>query len=358
MNRLDRYLIRNFVLGIIPALFLLLALFSLLALSEALEDVGRGNFSQIDALLVVLATLPRRMIDLLPVSVLIGGLMGLGAMANHQELIAARMAGMSRWRLARPIIILSVVLSGLMVLLQSVVVPLAEQEAAELRAGALDQTDITGEGAFQFWARSDNQFVQVGNVLFNQLLSGVEIYKTDEKGKLTELVHARQARVLGNRNWMLEDVTVTGMSQLNGEEKTYKTLEWPLLLTDEQTEILMLPIDALSFRELRRYISYLSENKLDTHHYRVVFWQQVSPLVALLGMALLALPLLIGSTRILPASQRVVLGGVIGIGFYLLQQLTGHLATLFTLNPPLTIMTPAVLLLVVSILALSHKRAG
>jgi lipopolysaccharide export system permease protein len=358
MNRLDRYLIRNFVLGIIPALFLLLALFSLLALSEALEDVGRGNFSQIDALLVVLATLPRRMIDLLPVSVLIGGLMGLGAMANHQELIAARMAGMSRWRLARPIIILSVALSGLTVLLQSVVVPLAEQEAAELRAGTLDQTDITDGGAFQFWARSDNQFVQVENVLFNQLLSGVEIYKTDEKGKLTELVHARQARVLENRNWMLEDVTVTEMSQMNGEEKTFETLEWPLLLTDEQTEILMLPIDALSFRELRRYISYLSENKLDTHHYRVVFWQQVSPLVALLGMALLALPLLIGSTRILPASQRVVLGGVIGIGFYLLQQLTGHLATLFTLSPPLTIMTPAVLLVVVSILALSHKRAG
>ena len=36
----------------------------------------------------------------MPVTALLGGLMGLGAMANHQELIAARAAGLSKARMA------------------------------------------------------------------------------------------------------------------------------------------------------------------------------------------------------------------------------------------------------------------
>ena len=37
-----------------------------------------------------------------------GGLMGLGAMANHQELIVARAAGMSKARMARPVALTAV----------------------------------------------------------------------------------------------------------------------------------------------------------------------------------------------------------------------------------------------------------
>ena len=95
MMILDRYIASSYLKGMVPVMLLLLALFSFMALSEELEDVGKGTFRLIDAFMVVLYTAPRRMVDLMPVTALLGGLMGLGALANHQELIAARGAGMS-----------------------------------------------------------------------------------------------------------------------------------------------------------------------------------------------------------------------------------------------------------------------
>jgi lipopolysaccharide export system permease protein len=68
-------------------------------------------------------------------------------------------------------------------------------------------------------------------------------------------------------------------------------------------------------------------------------------------MGLLALPLLMGSTRTISAGQRMVLGGLVGIGFYLLQQISGHLTSLFNLHPPTTIMAPTVLLILVAVYA-------
>ena len=100
---LDRYIASSYLKGMIPVLLLLLSLFSFLSLAEELEEVGQGTFRLIDAFLVVLYTSPRRIVDLMPVTALLGGLMGLGAMANHQELIAARAAGMSKARMARPV---------------------------------------------------------------------------------------------------------------------------------------------------------------------------------------------------------------------------------------------------------------
>ena len=78
-------------------------------------------------------------------------------------------------------------------------------------------------------------------------------------------------------------------------------------------------------------------------------------LPSLLAMALLSLPFLLGSVRSVSASQRTMIGGLIGIGFYLLQQLSGHLAGILGLNPSLVILTPPFVLLAIAIAAIRHR---
>ena len=130
MLRIDRYIMTQFVTGIIPALFLLLALFSFMTLAEELEDVGKGSFTLADALWVVFLTSPKRIVELLPVTTLLGGLIGLGAMANHRELIAIRTIGISKQRIGQTVAVLAVFLGIFITALQFFVVPGAEQEAA------------------------------------------------------------------------------------------------------------------------------------------------------------------------------------------------------------------------------------
>jgi lipopolysaccharide export system permease protein len=348
---LDRYFVASYLKGMVPVLFLLLTLFSFVALAEELEQVGEGTFKQLDAFLVILYTAPRRIVDLMPVTALLGGLMGLGALANHQELIAARSSGMSKARMARPVFEACLLVAALVVLMQSLVIPFTERTASELRSKALEETSLDAGGRREFWTRSGENFVHVSDVLFNRILEDVEIYRTDAQGKLGELIQARQATILGAETWLLEDVIRTSLDGMTANEERLHILEWRDLLSEEQANILILPVEALAPYDLVRYITHLQANDLDTHQFRVIFWQQMSIAIAVLAMGLLSLPLLVGSTRAISASQRIVLGGIIGIVFYLLQQLTGHLAGLFSLVPSITILTPAVVLLAVAVAA-------
>ena len=351
MNLLDRYIMRNFLLGMFPVLLLLLVLFSFMALAEELEDVGQGTFTQFDAFMVVLYTAPRRMVDLLPVTTLVGGLMGLGIMANHQELIAARVSGMSQPRMALPVFVLTLGLVVIVLLMQSFLIPLSERTANRLRAHVLAETDVHAGESVEFWTRSGNNFVRVNDVRLGRLPSNIEIYSTDSKGRFKRLIEARSAYITSEDYWLLRDVLLTTVDGLVVHTEQRDELEWPGLLNSRQASILVLPLEALAPLDLSRLIDFQRENGLDTHRYRVVWWQQISITLSVIGMGLMGLPLLMGSTRTISASQRVVLGGLVGIGFYLLQQISGHLTSLFQLHPPSAIMMPSVLLLVVAIYA-------
>jgi lipopolysaccharide export system permease protein len=349
VNVLDRYIARNFLLGMIPVFLLLLILFSFMALAEELENVGKGLFTQFDAFLVVLYTAPRRMVDLMPVTTLLGGLMGLGVMANHQELIAAQVAGLSQPRLARPILLLTVVLALGVVLLQSFLIPQTERAANALRARTMVETHLETGEELEFWTRSGNNYVRVNNVLLGRLPSGVEIYSTDSRGRFQRLIEANNAFITGEEEWLLRDVMLTTIDGMVVHEEHRDEMRWPGLLTSRQASILVLPLEALAPLDLSRLIAFQKENGLDTHRYRVVWWQQFSTTLAVIGMGLMALPLLLGSIRAISAGQRIVMGGLVGVGFYLLQQLAGHVTGLFNLHPPTIIMAPTVLLLAVAI---------
>lgn len=358
MMILDRYISASYLKGMVPVMLLLLSLFSLLALADELEQVGNGTFRQIDAFLVVLYTSPRRMVDLMPVTALLGGLMGLGALANHQELMAARAAGLSKARMARPVLKATLAVAAVVILMQTLLVPVSERAASELRTRALESVSLETGGRLKFWTRSGENFVHVGNVLFNRLLRGVEIYNTDEKGRLRNLIQAEQATIVGADTWLLENVTRTRLSGTEAIDDHIESMRWSKLISQEQAEVLILPLEALAPYELVLYIRHLEKNNLDTHHFRVVFWKQISIAIAVVAMGLLSLPLLVGSTREVSASQRIVLGGIIGIVFYLLQQMTGHLAGLFNLVPSLTILAPVVALLLLAVAAQFWRGFG
>lgn len=351
MKLIDRYIIFNYLMGMLPVMLLLLALFSFLALAEELERVGEGAFRQVDAFMVVLYTSPRRIVDLMPVTALLGGLMGLGAMANHQELIAARAAGLSKARMAWPVFQATLLLAVTVILMQSILVPMSERAASGLRSKSLEATSLENSNRLDFWTRSGKNFVHVGDVRFNQVLEDVEIYQTGDRAELKVYYHARQAIITGEDTWMLEDVTRTELSEMSAREEHLERLQWENLLSKEQANILILPLEALAPHELVLYIRHLRDNELDTHHFRVVFWKQVSIAISVIAMGLLSLPMLVGSTRGISASQRILLGGILGIVFYLLQQATGNLAGILQLIPSVTIMTPVLALLAVSVIA-------
>ena len=355
MLRIDRYIMQRFLAGIFPVLLLLLALFSFLALAEELEDVGRGDFTLPDALMVVFLTTPKRIVDLLPVTAMLGGLLGLGAMANNRELVAIRTSGLSKRRIAQNVSVVALLLGVFITTLQFFVVPGFEREAAHLRSKTLQDTDRGPVSTGTFWTRYGSYFIHVSDVKFDRTLADIEIYATDEHGGLSQLIQASRANYADNGSWLLNDVLQTDLEPTRVKETSQASMPWQDLLSAEQTAVLILPLQALAPNDLVRVIANLKRNELDTHRYEIVFWQQVSLLPGLLAMALLSLPFLLGSVRFVSASQRVLIGGIIGISFYLVQQLSGHLAGIFGMNPSLVIMAPPFILLAIAVFAIRQQ---
>ena len=356
MLRIDRYIMVQFVTGIIPALLLLLALFSFMALAEELEDVGKGSFTVADALWVVFLTSPKRIVELLPVTTLLGGLIGLGAMANHRELIVIRTIGISKQRIGQTVAVLAVFLGIFITALQFFVVPGSEHEAATLRAQASKHTEIRSGNSEAIWTRNDRHFIRVKKARAEGTLSDIEIFTTDEQGRLMRLIQAASALYIQKENWLLIDVLESRFEGGQVFETTRDNMQWNALLSAEQVAALILPLEALAPNDLVKTITNLKQNQLDTHRYEIVLWQQISLLPSLLAMALMSLPLLLGSVRTVSASQRALTGGLIGIGFYLLQQLSGHLAGILGLNPSILILTPPFVLLAIAIAAIRHHK--
>jgi len=353
--RIDRYIMTQFLAGIVPVLLLLLALFSFMALAEELEEVGKGDFTLADALMVVFLTTPKRIVELLPVTTLLGGLIGLGAMANHRELIAIRTIGISKQRIGQTVAVLAVFLGVFITMLQFFVVPGSEHEAATLRAQASQNAEVGTGNSRAIWTRNDTHFIRVKSIQSDRTLVDIEIYTTDDQGRLVQLIQASSALYIEQDNWLLTEVLESRFQDGQVFEKGYDSMQWNALLSADQAAALILPLEALAPNDLLKTIANLKQNHLDTHGYEIVLWQQIGLLPSLLAMALMSLPLLLGSVRTVSASQRAITGGLIGIGFYLLQQLSGHLAGILGLNPSLLILTPPLILLAIAIAAIRHR---
>ncbi|MEQ8663494.1 MAG: LPS export ABC transporter permease LptG [Gammaproteobacteria bacterium] len=345
---LARYLATHFVKAAAVVLALLLTLFSFLALTETLEDVGKGAFTVADAVSVVLLTLPARMLDLMPVTALLGSVIGLGLLANNSELTAMRAAGVSSWQLVRVQGVLAAALALLVLLLQFMVMPAAERKAQDFRTRTFEQTAI---GDARFWSRRDRRMVRVGSVEFGRIPRDIEIYELDRDDRLVRVLRAARADVVSNDQWLLHEVEEKVLEATTIRHRRLVSMRWESFLTPEQVATLIAPAHALSPADLWRYLRETRGAGVDTREQQARFWHQVSLPVTLLGMMLLGVPLVLASLQTRSTGLRATVGAGVGIAFYLFEQITSQLTLILDLNPLATALLPGVVVLGGALLA-------
>jgi lipopolysaccharide export system permease protein len=206
----------------------------------------------------------------------------------------------------------------------------------------------------EFWTRYKGQFIRIGQVEPGRSLAEVEIYQFDQLGNLTKMLQTPKAQLLQANTWLLSKPRVTSFEEASSQTQTSETLVWEGLLSEEQARTLITPASSLAPVDLWKSIQRLEDNSMNSERHRVIFWRQMSTALGLLGMALLTVPFLVGSVRSVPAGQRIAMGGLVGIGFYLLQQISGHLAGILHWNIALTVMAPSLLVLCVAVFLLKR----
>lgn len=354
MTRITRYLVLTVIGATLVTLLVLLSLEMVFAYIEESDDIGRGDYTAALALLYVALGAPYRIYQAFPMATLIGSLMGLGALAARNELTAMRAAGVSVLGVARAAMIAGLLLSAGAFALGEWVAPPAERWAQELRASALDKR-IAAFGGTGFWARDGERFVQVERALSPRELQGVKVFELDPQRRVSRIVTARRAVYAGGA-WTLEQVIINRFAPAGVTLEHLPTLAWPSELEPQVLDVVVVEPESLPVLDLYTYIRYLERNGLASERYRLALWVKVATPLSTLVMLLLTVPLVFGAVRSAGTGQRVFLGVLIGLAFFLLNRLLNHVALLYGLPPALSALLPAALFLAAGIVGIRRVR--
>lgn len=343
MKTLDRHIGSSFLRSFLLIVVILLALFSFLELVSQLDDVGKGNFRVSDALVFIGLTMPRRMLDLMPISTLLGSIIALGLLADHGELLAMQAGGMSTRRICWAVFVTGTILILLTGMLAEMVVPPLDQLARKRRALAISGTGITltKEG---FWLRQGFSYIHVGKTLSGGIVADLDVFDTDEKGRLKVFTHALEANIKDNDQWVLSGITRKTFTEQGITTQQMPSMILSSFLNSDQVDVLELPADSLSTADLYRYVDALRKSGQNADRFALALWRKLSVPLTTGAMVLLSLPFIFGSTRMITAGKRIMIGSLVGIFFYFGDQVIVHLGLLLSLAPAITAMTPVILI--------------
>jgi len=322
----------------------LIAVVGLDVVAGIIDQIGdiKRNYQFADVLIYVLTKLPSTIYEYIPLSSLIGCLVGLGMLATNSEVIVMRASGVSLLRIVylvlKPVMVFILIAAVIGEYFSPYLDQLAESRREYLRKGesALDSTS-------GFWAREGSEFMHFNAAFPGGVLFGVTRYRFDDQQRLQEASFSSRATFNQSENfWVEENVSSTLFLDRQTDTRKLVTRRWQTGLTPEVLSLNILPPDGLSIQALYSYIDFLEQRNSDTASYKLAFWQKVLQPLAIFGLVLVGIAFVFGPLRQATVGFRVFIGVLFGISFRLIQDILGPLSIVFELSPLLAILLPIV----------------
>ena len=354
MKILDRYLWSATLQGLLIAW---LALVILDVFFAFINESGKTNalYSNTQALIYLIYTLPARFYEFFPTATLIGTLLGLGNLAANSEFTAMRAAGVSIGNIVFSILKLGLLLAISIFVIGEWVVPSTDLQARNFKAHLTNKNIVLVDNA-GLWVKDKNSIIRIGNVLSNQRLSDISIYsfKTDHSG-LESLTSIQDAEAV-NTGWDFQQVNTRVFEDKRVTESRKKSTHSEAFIDSKVLDVAIMDPNQLSTSALTQIIDYQKKNDLKTDKYELIYWKKFSIPLSALVMLILAMPFLFSSNRSGGAGQRVFIGIVVGIIFYLANRSATELGGVYGFSPLISAFFPSLLFLGIGLLAINRIR--
>jgi lipopolysaccharide export system permease protein len=349
---LDWYLWKATLQGLIVAWLALVMLDVFFAFINELESTN-DQYTSYKAVIYLIYTLPARFYEFFPTATLIGSLLGLGNLAANSEFIAMRAAGFSIKNIIFSVLKLGVVLTVFAFLVGEWVVPASDLQARNYLA-TLKNKNVYLVDEAGLWVKQKDSMIHIGKVWSEDKLSDVTVYrmKTDRSG-LEQIIRVKSALASAN-GWQLDNVKTTTFENKKVNIEVVKQINNAILLDAEILKIAAMKPEQLSGSALRKIIKHQQENALKSDKYELAYWKRFSVPISTLVMLILAMPFLFGSQRGGGAGQRVFIGIVVGIVFFLLNRVLNELGIVYGIKPFISAFLPLFIFLLLSVFVLQR----
>jgi lipopolysaccharide export LptBFGC system permease protein LptF len=337
----DRYIGKQVLLG---TLYAVLVLSLVMVLGSLFKEI-RPLLGQQGATLTlatrlglvarfVLSFLPFSLMFTIPWAFLTAVLLVFGRLSSTNEITSFRVAGVSLVRLALPVFVIGLLLSGLCLYLNVNVVPLARASGKELiyEQARKDPRSMLDPGRGQAQLRGKQKLFVEGKE--GETLLGFHLYQLSEKEGSTEKTYVYSRR----STFIVDEVKKEIRMRLNDAfmEKTLPDGSVEPVLAGE-LEPLLLAIDAKDRKRTRptamtntEIEAYLKEHpefeQKKKVEYRAEITKRFSFSMACLAFAFVAVPLGLKSQR-KDTSMGLVLSLLLGAGYFLFTVLSSEFKT-------------------------------
>ena len=354
MSILDRYIVRAILGAVLLVMAVFLVLGALAVFIDQQDDIGVGHYTALAAFWNTLLNLPQLAYELLPITALIGALLGLGSLARGSELTVVRATGISIARLASFALLAGLLLVLFETLLGEFLAPPLQQAAREQKAFSKLSNATFGFGSA--WVRDGDLILNVAGQSSERQFGSMQVFELSPQHRLLALGHADRAVAGAKGKWLLSDYTE---SRFDGDTVSTSPPTQRVLESNVTAGFLGLAVEdpkQLTSRALWRLIRYCRANGLDARDYLFAFWSRIARTVAVMFAVLLAIPFVLGSLRSAGVGARMTMGLLLGIGFFLLQRLIESGTVVFNLNPVVLAWLPTALLAAVTFGLLARAR--
>ena len=345
-------IIRRFLFGqILSASAMVCAAFLLLfGFFDLVDELGslKTGYGISQALAYVLALMPDHLYDLLPIGVLIGCVLVLSRLALNSEFTIMRTSGLGPGRMLATLLGIGALFTVLTMSLGDYIAPasnrLADRIKGEQRASGAWLRDKQDAGQF---------FVRVSALSSaNQQVEEVTLLQFDKQGHLQTRIDAHKGQIQQGV-WDLQQVRIRYYpafipaqqeQSLDVEGIRFENLQryqWPSHLSAEMVKTAMVSPGSMATLDLYRYTEHLKANKQNPAKYEIALWRKVLYPLSCLVMVMLALPFAYLHHRNGTAAGYVFAGVMIGIGFYLFNNVANHIGDLRGWTPWLAAALPS-----------------
>lgn len=355
MTILERYIWKSVLLSILTTWVSLTLLDTFFVFLSELNDVNPATqYGNLQALLYILIGTPKRLYDYFPTATLIGSLLGLGNLAANSELTAMRAAGIAISQIVRMTLKLGLVLAIVVFVLGEWVAPTTEQMANSFKVQMLQkQLAINNQG---LWLKDGNRIINIAKLWSEAKLEGIAIYQINpQAGAIDNIIRADSAEKQTN-GWLLHNfrqqhISTQGIQQENVAERIETHL-----LPEQVMAIAAVKPNQLAARELADFIQHQKANDLNSDRFEQAFWQHFTTPLSTLVMLILAAPFVFSFQRNAGAGQRIFIGILLGISFFLFNRILSNVGIVYGIPPLIAAFLPLVLFLVGGLWMLQRVR--
>jgi lipopolysaccharide export system permease protein len=359
MKTIRRLIYREILLAVAFVALGFLALFSFFDLVDELQSVGKtgpAGYQLVHALAYVALQVPSHLYELVPIAVLIGSIFVMARLAKSSEYTILRTSGLGPGLALKTLLKLGLAFVAVTFALGDYVAPVTDRAGQMLKVRYQGRASIGQTGAWLKERQPDATFaVNVRALAADGSLAGVRIFEFDGQGRIRALTQAESASFPDEDTWALGQVRRTEF-HTDGDlpvvrQSTAPSLRWTTELSAEMVTAALLRPDRMKAVDLFQYIRHLEANGQTAQAYEIEFWRKVFYPMSCLVMLVLALPFAYLHFRSGGITGHVFGGVMVGISFFLLNNVFGFVGNLQNWYPWLTAAAPGLIYSVVSLAA-------